>query len=264
MKIDCIYFDLDSVLYLPDDFLTATLKLSVREMILFGLKAGFDEALAYLDSIRKEDANAGDHFDRLCAHCNGEVDPIIVAAGVEKYRDSKHSNMMAAPHAQVVLSRLAARYPLAVISNGIPVKQAAKLVRLGLSHYFTRFDSSGNILARHFFATYEARRMKPAPYLWEEARKIMGFEFANSVMIGDRFWADILGAKRLGMRTVKVDQGGHCQETWEEAYRNNAATIPELFPEAISIQEAGRLMTPDATVKGLIELETVLAAFAQE
>ena len=225
MKIDCIYFD--------------------------------------LDSIRKEDANAGDHFDRLCGHCNGEVDPIIVAAGVEKYRDSKQANMMAAPHAQLVLGRLAARYPLAVISNGIPVKQAAKLVRLGLSHYFTRFDSSGNILARHFFATYEAGRMKPAPYLWEEARKVMGYEFANSVMIGDRFWADILGAKRLGMRTVKVDQGGHSQETSEEAYRN-AVTIPELFPEEISMQEAGRLMTPDATVKGLIELETVLAAFARE
>ena len=140
----------------------------------------------------------------------------------------------------------------------------AQLVRLGLAHYFTRFDSSGNILARHFFATYEVGRMKPAPYLWEEARKIMGYEFAYSVMIGDRFWADILGAKRLGMRTVKVDQGGHCQETWEEAYRENAAVIPDLFPGTISSQEAGRLMTPDATVKGLIELETVLAAFARE
>jgi FMN phosphatase YigB (HAD superfamily) len=106
--------------------------------------------------------------------------------------------------------------------------------------------------------------MKPTPYLWEEARKIMGYEFANSVMIGDRFWADILGAKRLGMRTVKVDQGGHCQETSEEAYRKNAAVIPDLFPGTISSQEAGRLMTPDATVKGLIELETVLAAFARE
>jgi FMN phosphatase YigB (HAD superfamily) len=83
-------------------------------------------------------------------------------------------------------------------------------------------------------------------------------------MIGDRFWADILGAKRLGMRTIKVDQGGHRRETREEAYRKNAAVIPELFPEIISAQEASRLMTPDATVKSLIELETVLADFERE
>ena len=45
------------------------------------------------------------------------------------------------------------------------------------------------------------------------------------------------------------------------AYRQNAAAIPELFPEEISMQEADRLMTPDATVQSLIELETVLADF---
>ncbi len=62
MKIECIHFDLDSVLYIPAAFLENTLNLTVRVMIENGLQADFDEVLAKLHEIRSEDSNAGNHF----------------------------------------------------------------------------------------------------------------------------------------------------------------------------------------------------------
>ena len=48
---------------------------------------------------------------------------------------------------------------------------------------------------------------KPAPALYEMALKQMGLNAEDCIMIGDRPDTDILGAQRLGMRTVLVRTG---------------------------------------------------------
>lgn len=255
MKIESIHFDLDSVLYLPADFLAAALKLSVKAMIQYGLNASLDEALAKLDEIRSQDANAADHLDRLCLAINGEYDAVIIAAGVEKYRDSKLSNMMVAPDAHFVLNRLSQHYPITVITNGIPVKQAGKLIRLGLCPFFISFSADSGVSARHVYATAVPELQKPHPYLWEQARKAMGFSFERSIMIGDRYWADMFGAKRLGMCTVKINQGEHRHETREEALTRGLRKDPDF---AGNRDELLRLMEPDYTITDLFELLTIV------
>lgn len=130
MKIDCIHFDLDSVLYLPSDFLAAALRLSVRAMIQYGLKASLDEALAKLEEIRRQDANAADHFDRLCLYFNGAYEAVIIAAGVEKYWDAKQGNMMVSPDAHFVLNHLSQRYPLTLLQLMEPDSTITNLFEL--------------------------------------------------------------------------------------------------------------------------------------
>ena len=258
MKIECIHFDLDSVLYIPAAFLENTLNLTVRVMIENGLQADFDEALAKLHEIRSEDSNAGDHFDLLCEHFNGCLDPIIIASGVEKYWDCKSGNMMAAPHAHYVLGRLAQNYPLSIISNGRPVKQAGKLIRLELAHFFTRYDSEKGVYERFFYATDDPANAKPHPYLWQQSQQDVSFAFENAIMVGDRLWADMLGAKLLGMTTVKMNQGEHRFETPEQAYEKNSFMVDQLFDTPPAQETVIGLMQPDFEINSLEDLVGVV------
>ena len=257
MGLECILFDLDSVLFIPSAFLENTLKLSVKVMIENGLRADFDEALKKLKEIRATDSNAGDHFDRLCKFYNSRFDPIIIASGVEKYWDCKSGNMMAAPHAHYVLGSLSQDYPLAIISNGRPVKQAAKLVRLGLAHFFTHYDPQKGVYERFFYATNDPVMAKPNPFLWEKAIQDINFSYTHALMVGDRYWTDMLGAKVLGMITVKINQGEHRHETITEAYEKNhqGALLSGITGSKNEILSA---MQPDYIIESLEELPEVI------
>lgn len=259
-KIECINFDLDSVLYVPSDFLETTLLISIRAMIEVGLKAGPKEALSRLLKIRSADPNAQDHFDRLCLHFNKRFDPLVIAAGIEKYWDCKVGVMTSAPETKPILSVLHYQYPLAIITNGPPLKQAGKIVRLGLSHFFSRSDGSQKYQTHLTYATAERNKVKPYPYLWNLSRRDLGYRFSRAVMVGDRYWEDMFGAKRLGMITVKVNQGPHSHETMEEALEKGfqSRRMKGYFLKRHSLGEIRRLMRPDHVIPSLGRLEKVI------
>ncbi|HDR16823.1 MAG TPA: hypothetical protein ENN79_15335 [Desulfobacteraceae bacterium] len=258
--IQCINLDLDSVLYIPSDFLETTLLMSVKAMMQTGLKAGPHEALEKLKEIRSIDSNAKDHFDKLCLFFNKRYDPLIIAAGIEKYWDCKIGNMTSAPETILVLSMLYPRYPLSIISNGPALKQAGKMVRLGLAHFFSNYDNNLQLNEHHFYATSKKMQVKPFPYLWHQSRKDIGYEFPSALMVGDRYWEDIFGAKRLGMITVKMNRGRHTSETIEEAFEK-AMQKPEMknyFLKEHSRREIISFMKPDYTIDSLQELLKLL------
>jgi putative hydrolase of the HAD superfamily len=259
-KIECINFDLDSVLYVPSEFLETTLLMSIKTMIQTGLKAGPSEALQKLKEIRTLDSNAKDHFDQLCLYFNKSYDPLIIAAGVERYWDCKIGIMTSAPESNVVLSILFNKYPLTIISNGPPLKQAGKLVRLGLSHYFSQHDTDLNVRRHLFYCTSEIDKVKPHPYLWLQAQEEIGYRFSRAVMVGDRYWNDIFGAKRLGMITIKINQGAHARETIQEVFEREwrSKEARAFFSQYHSEDEVMALMEPDHVVDSLKEIEKVI------
>jgi len=259
-EIQCINFDLDSVLYIPSDFLESTLLMSIKAMMQAGLKAELSEALEKLKEIRSIDSNAKDHFDKLCLFFNKKYDPLIIAAGIEKYWDCKIGNMTSVPETMFVLSTLYPKYPLAIVSNGPALKQAGKIVRLGLAHFFSKYDDTLQLKRHHFYATSKKTQVKPFPYLWLQSKKDIGYAFSSAVMVGDRYWEDIFGAKRLGMITVKMNRGSHVDETVEKAFEK-AMQIPEMkdyFLEEHSRREIISLMKPDYTIESLQELVKLL------
>lgn len=259
-KIECINFDLDSVLYLPSDFLETTLLMSVKTMIQAGLKAPPKKALRKLKEIRSIDSNAKDHFDKLCLHFNEKFDPLIIAAGVEKYWDCKIGTMTSAPETNIVLSALYNKYPLAIVSNGPPLKQAGKIVRLGLSHFFSRYDRAHKVQTHFFYSTSEKSKLKPYPYLWLKSQKDIGYPFSRALMVGDRYWDDVFGAKRLGMTTVKINQGSHAHETIEEAFENacQSEKMMDFFLKQHTKEEIMKMMRPDYTITSLRKLEDII------
>jgi len=259
-QVQCIHFDLDSVLYIPTEFLEATLALTVKVMIQTGLRATSTEALRQLKIIRKKDSNAENHFNLLCRHFNGHEDPIIIASSVEKYWDCKIGNMTPAPDTLLILNRLYQQCPLTIISNGRPVKQAGKIYRLGLWPYFTEYNSKLEFKRHFFYASADPYKYKPNPFLWMEAKKDIGFDFKKSVMVGDRFWQDILGAKKLGMITVKINQGFHEHETAESVYERKlqAGQLEGQFGKHLDRSTVLSMMQPDYTIATLGELPNVL------
>ena len=260
MKIVCIHFDLDSVLYVPADFLETALQMSVNAMIKVGLEAEQEKALTELKKIRSIDSNGKDHFNQLCVRFNLENDPIIIAAGVEKYWDCKISLMTTAPEAIPTLRLLQKKYPLTIITNGPPIKQAGKIIRLSLNKFFACYDDAMDLKKHFFYASAEKEQQKPFPHLWQRAQKEMGFDFTKSIMVGDRYLQDIFGAKRLGMITVKVNQGSHISESIDDAFEayQRLETEHQFFSGQHSSEDVRAMMIPDYTIDHIKELKQVI------
>lgn len=113
-----------------------------------------------------------------------------------------------APSDRELLSRLAARLPLALVSN-YPCEKTIKksLSRVGIDGFFKTVVVSG-----------EVGFVKPHPRIFEEALARMGADPARALFVGDRWDADLCGARDAGLRTCHMI--GFTSETgFEECYR---------------------------------------------
>ncbi len=83
---------------------------------------------------------------------------------------------------------------MGVISNGLTIKQWEKLIRLGLYHFFDDVVTS-----------QEAESEKPDPKIFQLALDRLGCQANKSVMVGNKFSEDILGAINAGMSAILVN-----------------------------------------------------------
>ena len=93
--------------------------------------------------------------------------------------------------AREMLDHLRGRYTMHIITNGFAEIQAVKMDSAEIAHYFTHVVTSENANAK-----------KPDPLVFQYAMNISGTTASESLMIGDNYEADILGAKSAGMDTV--------------------------------------------------------------
>ncbi len=90
-----------------------------------------------------------------------------------------------------ILDYLSKKYKLHIITNGFEEVQTKKLENSKIEQYFD------------VVMTSEAAGVKkPHPKIFELALKESGAIAAHSVMIGDTYEADIVGAQRIGMPTI--------------------------------------------------------------
>ena len=93
--------------------------------------------------------------------------------------------------ARELLDYLHGRYTMHIITNGFAEIQAIKMDSSEIAHYFTHVVTSENANAK-----------KPDPLVFQYAMEISGTTATESLMIGDNYEADILGAKGVGLDTV--------------------------------------------------------------
>jgi putative hydrolase of the HAD superfamily len=90
-----------------------------------------------------------------------------------------------------ILNYLHIKYNLHIISNGFHEIQNKKLQKSNIQHFFKTVTNGESIGIK-----------KPNPKIFHYALEIAGTQAKQSIMIGDGFEADILGAMNVGMDVV--------------------------------------------------------------
>lgn len=97
-----------------------------------------------------------------------------------------------------VLDELKGKFRLLLLTNGSPDLQNTKLkMTPQLVPYFEKIVISGDF-----------GRGKPDPSIFEHALKLMEVDKEEAMMVGDNLMTDILGASRVGMKSVWINRHG--------------------------------------------------------
>ena len=191
-----VFFDIDDTLYDTSGFAKLARKAALQAMIDAGLPLSQQEAYLFLREIIKEKgSNYDKHFNILTKRVMGEEKPLLIALGMITYHNVKFALLRLFPDTMSTLIYLKKRdYQMGVISNGLTIKQWEKLIRLGLHHFFDEVVTS-----------QEARSEKPDSEIFQLALERMGCKAEESVMVGNKFSEDILGATKSGMSAILVN-----------------------------------------------------------
>jgi len=116
-----------------------------------------------------------------------------------------------------LLDYLKANYQLHIITNGFHEVQHLKLKNSKIDQFFATVTTSEEVGVK-----------KPNPKIFQHALSKAKAKPANSVMIGDTFEADILGAEAVGMKTL--------------FYNYRKEKIPSKYPIVNSISEVKKYL----------------------
>ena len=173
-----VFFDVDDTLLDTSTFAETARKAAIELMVDNGLPLDKDEAYGVLKTIiRQKGSNYGKHFNILTEVVLGHEDPMLVALGMITYHNVKIALLR--PFAETIDTLIYLKsqgYRLGVISNGITIKQWEKLVRLNVYSFFD-----------------------------EVALRKMNGDPEKSIMIGNKFKEDALGAVNAGMSAILVN-----------------------------------------------------------
>lgn len=191
-----VFFDVDDTLLDTSAFAETARRAALELMVDNGLPLDKDEAYGVLKTIiRERGSNYGKHFNVLTKVVLGHEDPMLVALGMITYHNVKMALLR--PFAQTIDTLIYLKsqgYRLAVISNGITIKQWEKLVRLNIYQFFDEVITSE-----------EVGKKKPDKLIYDVALRKMKGNPDKSIMIGNKFKEDALGAVNAGMGAILVN-----------------------------------------------------------
>ncbi len=105
------------------------------------------------------------------------------------------------PHVMETLEYLVSKYHLHLITNGFQEVQRIKIKVSGMDRYFEKLITSE-----------DAGVKKPDPRIFYYALEKTGALSSKSLMIGDDYPVDIVGARQVGMDQVFFDPDGLSEE----------------------------------------------------
>ncbi|MHB9031852.1 MAG: HAD family hydrolase [Anaerolineae bacterium] len=109
-------------------------------------------------------------------------------------------------------------YPLAVLTNGEPMQQRAKLRVLGVADYF-----------RQVITPEEAGECKPSLAIFDYAAALVGAGPAECVYVGDLLDADARAASKAGWTGIWLDRSGDDTSVNDVLTINSLAALPKLI-----------------------------------
>jgi putative hydrolase of the HAD superfamily len=216
-----VFFDIDDTLFPSTEFSALARRNAINAMIGMGLRAGYEDASSRLNAIiGRKGSNYGHHFDDLCKELKAARPARYVAAAVAAYHDTKTA-ILPYPTVPLTLMKLRQKgYKLYAATNGDPIKQWDKLIRLRIALYFDDVFVS------------EELGMEKGTEFYKKLLKLLGAKPTECVMVGDREDADILPPKSLGMATVRVLSGKYANVP------SNADFVIKDVAELVTIAES--------------------------
>ena len=125
----------------------------------------------------------------------GIEDPALARDLASAHAEDRRSDWAVDPAAVRTLDTLAARYRLALVTNGAPAVQRAKLAGANIRSRFAAVIVSA-----------ELGIGKPDRRIFEAALRAIGAAAGDAVMVGDSIERDIVGARGAGLRTIWIDR----------------------------------------------------------
>jgi len=205
-KLRAVLFDVDDTLYSTTEFADLARSNGVQEMVRLGLKMNPEDVLRELHEVIGEfSSNFEYHFDKLLLRLPPEayqgVNPAILIAGaVIAYHETKVRQLKPFPEVPEVLGKLRQTdLILGIITMGPQVKQAEKILRLGLME----FIDPGAI-----FISDQIGIGKPNVKLYMRACRQLDIWPLEAMYVGDNPPNDVDPPNQLGMSTVLVRHEG--------------------------------------------------------
>jgi putative hydrolase of the HAD superfamily len=200
MGLRAVLFDIDDTLFSTTRFAAAARRNAVHAMVETGLDLPEEVVLKELEEVLTEfSSNYDHHFDQLLRRLRPKalesVNPaLIVAAGVAAYHDTKFRELKPFDDVIPLLSALRkAGVITGILTHGWTIKQAEKIVRLGLVPHLD---------LRAVFISDQLGISKPNPKIYALALRDLGLVAAEAMYVGDSPSHDVTPPKSLGMKAV--------------------------------------------------------------
>lgn len=196
--IKAVIFDLDNTLV---DFMAMkrqAIGAAINAMIDAGLNLTREEVQQRIDRIYLEKGMEFQSvFDQLLYEEFQKVNYKILSSGVIAYRQAREAALFPYPHVYTTLINLLKMgLKLGVVSDA-PAKEAwLRLTYLNLHHIFD-----------HIVTFEDTGKRKPDPAPFEKILSLLQVEPNEALMIGDWAERDMVGANKVGMRTVFARYG---------------------------------------------------------
>ena len=208
--LKAITFDLDQTLI---DFLKFKRKATAAAASAM-IKAGFKGSRKRLekdlfDFYLKHGIESNDAFQRYLKKHDSYNDRILAAA-VNAYVKTKYENIKPYPKVRSTLKSLKKRgYKLAIITDAPRLKAYMRLDEMGIADYFdvvVGIEDTG--------------RLKPSKLPFKKALKALKVKPSEAMHVGDWRDRDILGAKRMGMKSCMAHYADLHQgrKVWADYY----------------------------------------------
>jgi len=207
-SIKLVGFDLDDCLFNSTGLSERARIKGIDAMINLGLNIEREKAIKIIKEIVKEyGSNSSKHYDYFILRLNQlekNVEPIsyndqikYITAAVMAYHDEKTSIKLFDDVEECLLKLREISIKTAIITDGIPIKQYEKILRLGIEDLIDLVVISDEIGIR-----------KPNPKLYDYCLKKFGVEGHETLYIGDHIEKDMIPALLNNIHSVYIHRGG--------------------------------------------------------
>jgi HAD superfamily hydrolase (TIGR01549 family) len=205
--VDCLIFDLDDTIFDQITYLEGAFAAAAAEC---GEECAGRLTRAMVQVTAELGSSCGRIFDEALRREALAVEEPTLKRMVQSFRTFQPEGLSCFPGVLEMLDDLSRRWPLGLVTDGPVETQVAKVKGLGIERFFSTIIYSDSIGGR------ATRKPSAAPYL--AALEKLGAGPHRALYVGDNPTKDFIGARALGMRTVRVLTGEYRALAAEPGY----------------------------------------------